>query len=241
MFKRVFFCAISVSLFLCLSIANAAEPGLIGYWPLDGDAKDASGNGNDGTVTGNVSYPDGVVGKAAELDGKAKIDCGQAAILQPGPAMSAMFWMRPSVDLDATLPRANILYMAKGPMFAYNKTPAGSEVPGPPGTIRCWAKGTLFTSNAVWKKDVWYHLAYTYDGANSILYEDGKETGKVAATGAIGARTGNLLIGQNFPGAMDEVKLYDRGLSAAEVAGATSALEPAGKLTATWGLIKSIN
>ena len=37
---------------------------------------------------------------------------------------------------------------------------------------------------------------------------------------------------------MDKVKFCDRGLSAAEAAGAMAAFESTGKLTATWGLIK---
>ena len=32
------------------------EPGLVGYWPLDGDAQDASGHGHHGTVNGNVTF-----------------------------------------------------------------------------------------------------------------------------------------------------------------------------------------
>ena len=47
--------SISISLFFCLSIASAAEEDLAGYWPLDGDTKDASGNGNDGKISGNTS------------------------------------------------------------------------------------------------------------------------------------------------------------------------------------------
>src|SRR5262245_17577636 len=33
---------------LCCVAANAAEPGLIGHWTLQGDCRDHSGNGNDG-------------------------------------------------------------------------------------------------------------------------------------------------------------------------------------------------
>ncbi len=94
-----FVCIISltVSLFFCLSIANAAEPGLVAYWPLDGDAKDATGGGNDGVISGGVQWVEGVVGQAAQFD-NGSIDCGNDASLQVSP-MSCMFWMKPSQDL----------------------------------------------------------------------------------------------------------------------------------------------
>jgi hypothetical protein len=42
---------------------------LLGHYPLDGTADDASGNGYDGTVVGDVSFAPGPSGKAATFDG----------------------------------------------------------------------------------------------------------------------------------------------------------------------------
>ena len=44
------------------------EEGLVGEWHFDGDAKDSSGNGNDGTFYG-ASFVVGKVGKALSFDG----------------------------------------------------------------------------------------------------------------------------------------------------------------------------
>jgi hypothetical protein len=41
----------------------AAVPGLVGYWPLDGDGVDASGNGLDGELV-NVDFVPGRLGQA---------------------------------------------------------------------------------------------------------------------------------------------------------------------------------
>ena len=43
--------------------------GLVAYYPLDGNANDASGNGNHGTENGDVTYATGRVGQAITLDG----------------------------------------------------------------------------------------------------------------------------------------------------------------------------
>jgi hypothetical protein len=47
--------------------------GLIGHWPLDGNALDTSGHGNDGTIVG-ATPTTGIEGGAYEFDGTAHID-----------------------------------------------------------------------------------------------------------------------------------------------------------------------
>ncbi|MFH1882268.1 MAG: LamG domain-containing protein [Planctomycetota bacterium] len=69
----------------------------------------------------------------------------------------------------------------------------------------------------------WGHLCMTYDGSAVILYKDGEEVARIAATGklqqndlslSIGGRLGS---GQNFKGIIDDVYLYNHALSADEV------------------------
>ena len=56
---------------LITGVANAADitSGLVGYWPLDGDATDKSGSGNDGELVGAPAWVDGRIGRAIELNG----------------------------------------------------------------------------------------------------------------------------------------------------------------------------
>jgi len=69
----------------------------------------------------------------------------------------------------------------------------------------------------------WSHLALTYDGSKLRLYLDGTEVSNRMATGTIRMTTDPLWIGGNnpygeyFPGVIDEVRVYDRALSRAEV------------------------
>src|SRR3972149_11340288 len=63
----------AISLVVALALAgNAAgevsRTGLVGEWHFDGDAKDTSGNGNDGTIYG-ATFVDGKFGKALSFDG----------------------------------------------------------------------------------------------------------------------------------------------------------------------------
>lgn len=72
----------------------------------------------------------------------------------------------------------------------------------------------------------WTHLAVTYDGANARLYVDGTEVDVVPITGSFGPDTTPLILGGNqneavvserFPGRLDEIVLYNRALTAAEI------------------------
>ena len=47
----------------------AQDPGLVGWWKLDGDGTDASGNGHDGVLEGDAHYEPGYLDQALALDG----------------------------------------------------------------------------------------------------------------------------------------------------------------------------
>ncbi len=71
--------------------------------------------------------------------------------------------------------------------------------------------------------NVWTHLAATYDGATIRLYVNGTLSGSTTATGSLPASTGPFRIGGNaiwdefFSGQLDDLRLYNRALSATEV------------------------
>jgi hypothetical protein len=71
--------------------------------------------------------------------------------------------------------------------------------------------------------NTWTHLAATYDGATLRLYVNGTEVGNRVITGALLTSTGALRIGGNslwgefFKGRIDEVRIYNRSLTQAEI------------------------
>src|SRR5207248_10159623 len=73
--------------------------------------------------------------------------------------------------------------------------------------------------------NTWTHLATTYDGTNQRFYVNGVLVKTVVNAGAIVQSNGALRIGGNnssfyefFNGLIDEVRVYNRALSAAEIA-----------------------
>ena len=70
----------------------------------------------------------------------------------------------------------------------------------------------------------WTHLAMTYDGAVLALYRDGTLVSSTFVSGAIATSSGALRIGGNtiwqepFAGTIDDLRIYDRALTAGEIA-----------------------
>ena len=89
--------------------------------------------------------------------------------------------------------------------------------------------------------NTWTHLASTYDGTTLRLYVNGTQVATLAIAGTITTSTGALRIGGNsiwnewFEGMIDEVRIYNRALSAGEIQAdlATSVREDLARLHAS--------
>lgn len=73
--------------------------------------------------------------------------------------------------------------------------------------------------------NTWHHVAAVYDGANVTLYVDGSSDGSVAKTGNLTTSSRNVRIGarhttsmgEYFTGIIDDVRIYNKALSASEI------------------------
>ena len=69
----------------------------------------------------------------------------------------------------------------------------------------------------------WSHVVVTYDGSNAKWYKDGAFMGMSAMTGNLVQRQSSLKMGndaansQPYKGALDDVRIYNRALTATEV------------------------
>jgi hypothetical protein len=202
--------------------------GLVSWWPGDGHARDIQG-GNDGTLLGGATYAPGVVDQAFSFDG---ID--DSVEVPYDPSLN----IRDEITLDAwimkTGPCTNNCFIVHkqdgdypGTDFRYGLLLYGatSQLVLGLNTTGIWED--VVVSSRVLEDNVWYHVAGTYDGSTASIYIDGILEASVARTGQIQPSVvGPLYIGQNvggfgtvefFNGLIDEVDVYDRALSAAEV------------------------
>jgi hypothetical protein len=99
--------------------------------------------------------------------------------------------------------------------------------------------------------EVWVNIAVTSDGGEGKIYLDGEEVGAGAVPGDLNANEDPWRLGQDcdranyiFDGSIDEARLWSRALSPDEIGqfmeGGVEmlAVDPAGKLSTTWGALR---
>ena len=183
-------------------------------------ASDSSGAANHGTVR-EAQFVAGRFGNALSFDGVNDwVTVADSASLDLSNTMTLEAWVNPrTVDNWQTL----LLKEGAGTMayelYSNNDVnrPA-AYFTGTNGTIRA------VTGTAALAVGTWTHLAVTYDGANMRLYVNGILVRTTARTGAMIATDGVLHIGGNqvwggefFSGLIDDMRIYNRALSAAEI------------------------
>ncbi|NVJ61785.1 MAG: LamG domain-containing protein [Gammaproteobacteria bacterium] len=97
----------------------------------------------------------------------------------------------------------------------------------PSGEINWWWGGgvnELTTSGASISPNNWYHIAITYRSGEQKIYVNGTELANTNVTGTLSLNNSPLQIGQDqnfvgrfFNGLIDEVRIYDQTLTAANV------------------------
>lgn len=185
---------------------------------------DESGNGNSGAMNG-VWTQSGKSGAAMTLSG-----LWDAAWIPDRPVqhvsggLTAAGWARPTT---VTGSRALVVKegTAAGPYSGTAWALYASDATGRPAASVTTASGTATArGTAALPVNAWSHLAMTYDGATLKLFVGGTQVGSAALTGAVTASTGALRIGGDdidgawYAGTVDEVQLYDRALTPAELA-----------------------
>jgi len=176
---------------------------------------DASGHGNSGTLSNTTWTTSGKYGNALAFNGtSATVNIPDSASLHLTTGMTLEAWVYPTNVAGAW--RDVIM---KGSDEYYLEATSSA---GPPATGGKTIGGALTGSSAL-PANTWSHLAGTYDGTTLRLYVNGAEVASRAQTGSIATTTnplqigGDSFFGQYFQGMIDEVRVYNRALTPAEI------------------------
>jgi hypothetical protein len=206
------------------SVASATTPpgGLVAAYGFNEGTgttvTDASGNGNNGTISGATWTTAGKYGDALVFNGtSAMVTVSNSATLQLSAAMTLEAWVNPVTVSSAwrdVIYKANDNYYLEGTTMP-NGWPGIGETIGTSDVV-LYGTGTL-------PVNTWTHLAATYDGTTTRLYVNGTQVSSQAQTGAFVTSTnplqigGDSLYGQFFHGTIDEVRIYNMALTAAQI------------------------
>jgi len=223
-----------VSFVLVLGLVNSASADLVGRWKFDEGsgtiAYDSSGNGNDGTLQGDPQWVAGIIGSGAlSFDGTdGYVEIGDDASLNLTDALTITIWVKVN-DLDTFY-------------FLVCKQPSGTARDGFPGNYEFrielntgalqfghqeteGEQFTFYTSDSSIAVEQWYHIAVAVTNGGLVeFYIDGVAAGSAEQSTNFGVLNdkpvrigGRTDLYSFFNGLLDDVRLYDRALSQAEI------------------------
>jgi hypothetical protein len=205
----------------------APTNGLVGWWKFDdassgttpATAADSSGNGNTGTNTGSPTWVAGHIGVGAlSFNGTSQyVSVGNPTALQIVGNITLCAWVYPTANSKFILAKAN------GTIYDYGLYLNSSNFPG-----LYWENGGSAHNNNSTQAltlNQWSHICVAVSGTTSTFYingvgyaADGPVTGGIINNGetfAIGQQgSGNNFY---FTGTIDDARVYNRALSAAEI------------------------
>jgi len=207
--------------------------GLVAQYAFEGNANDSVGS-NHGTLQGNPQWVTGYYGNALAFDGTGDwLDCGNDPSLGISGAVSVTAWINiGAAGIDHKV-GGNQDNANGGYKMSVVNDKVEFEIRTSDNTAvlnRDVAGGTIL------EVGVWYHVTGIYSQQDGYIrtYVNGFLDRELLTNEVLGASPGTLYIGcepyntsaGNFNGVMDDIRIYNRVLSAAEIAGLAGMTKP---------------
>lgn len=230
--------------------AQLVEDGLVSYWPLDessidGDTVKDLQNDNDGTINGAPKTVAGKLGEALEFNGADTwIEVPNADNLNFGDGdFTLCAWAKTTATTGGGSQRDDIVAKGDPSISGYGLSSRNNSA------LFFIGDTSEFQGTSAINDDEWHYLVGVRKSSDAVLYVDAT----VEATGSNAESTDttlSLIFAKHplkaesyFDGVIDEVCVYNRALSEAEVTqnyeSKGAAVNPRGKLSTVWGTIKS--
>ena len=244
---------------------KCAEAELIGAWLFDegsGDtAADSSGNGIDGVIVGGPEWVDGQFGKALKFEPSKYVDFPPplSAMLVLDRDFSCMAWVYANEWITSY---QGVMSMqagsSNGETYGFYFDSGGKRIAIYLNIVGM-AGQNLKTDVGTVELATWTHVAVTYDNSQLTIYLNGEVSAQRDLTGDLDNRDGlgRFVINGNYnsldgglsewvSATVDEVLVFDNAVPQAEIQGyinngfaSSAAVEPAEKLSTTWGELKA--
>jgi tetratricopeptide (TPR) repeat protein len=224
--RTIVFPTLIVSLVL-LFLCPPTRANLAAYWPFDGDPRDRVG-GRTALLQGAARYEAGYLGEAVQLHGGPDyVELPVGELIATLTSCTIALWVNPSPDNDAWY---RIFTFGLSPTAHMDLT--GKAVP--PNALQLYiVNGDDQRWLPAWDvlPEGWHHIAVSIDAKEQrcVLYLDGVAVASEAklsprlVPNQLGRTTENCLgsrpysWGSHFKGGIDEVAIFDRALTEAEM------------------------
>jgi Concanavalin A-like lectin/glucanases superfamily/Abnormal spindle-like microcephaly-assoc'd, ASPM-SPD-2-Hydin len=206
--------------------AAAATPGLVAAYGFNEGSgaviSDSSGSGNKGTASNTSWSSNGKFGAALSFNGtNSWVTIPDSASLDLTNGMTLEGWVNPTIlGTSSNSWRTVVIKEQPGGLIYALYANTDSVTPS----------GHVFTTReydtrgtATIPTRSWTHLATTYDGTQLRFFVNGVEISRRTVAGSLKSSSGVLRIGGNgiwpefFNGLIDEVRIYNRPLTASEI------------------------
>lgn len=227
---------------LSVAFASSAfaqkDESLCAYWSFDegkGDTvKDQSGNGNDGTISGEVNWVDGKFGKALEFASGSNILINDSDTMKDMDEYTIGMWIK-MIQLSADW---NHLF-EKDSSYGITINSGGGDFRFTPNSGKVW-----FESKYKVKENTWYYITMTATNDAITFYVNANKEADGKEAIVFNNNPINIAHGPSYPvnGVFDEVKMWSVALSQTDIKIAmegNAAVEPSEKLISTWAKIKN--
>jgi hypothetical protein len=201
--------------------------GLVSWWRAEGNGTDSAGHNNTG-VLNNVSFVPGPLGgQAFDFDGTTSaVVVPTSTTLDLATGFGISLWVK-----VAAWPSAGTgTFLVDKWVYGQEDKLVSITPDGHVGLLLYPTTAQQLMSSTALTLGTWHHIAATYDGATVKIYFDGTLDASGAAAGDVGDNSGSLTFAHNavrgaqesvnngyFTGALDEIRWYNRALSAAEI------------------------
>jgi uncharacterized repeat protein (TIGR01451 family) len=212
-------------------MAGTGDSSLVAHYAMEENSGtgllDSSFYMNDGLLYGNPGWGSGVEGLAMEFDG-----AGDYALVPDNPSLditdkiTLAAWIKAGKADTQYLIKKAIIGNTDGFELALSSPSSGA------GPQKVFVRFNEHSSANVYRLNststypvdgTWIHAAATYDGSTIRIYYNGREEGSAPGPSAIAVNNLDLGIGADssgatqFQGSLDDVRVYNRALSAFEI------------------------
>ena len=198
--------------------------GLVAAWGFnDGTgttAADFSPNANNGTLVNGPTWTVGKNGGALQFDGaddRVHVNDGNSLDLTSAATFEA--WIYPTAAPSGW---RTILQKEVDAYFFTASGGGSGNLPASGGTFNGTCC-TLVVGSPALAANTWTHVAATYDGSQLRFYVNGNQVAATIVTGSYQVSSnplwigGNAVYGEHFRGKLDDVRIYNRALTPAEI------------------------